>query len=279
MNTLKTGLLMVAMTLLLTFVGSFFGQQFMVMAFIGAMVMNLVMYWFSDKMVLAMYRAKEVNQAQHPRLYGIVKELAQDAGLPMPRVYVIPTETPNAFATGRNPKHAAVAATEGILRILNERELRGVMAHELAHIQNRDMLVGTVAAGLAGAIMMMARFGLFFGGRDSRDNPLGAVGLILIMILAPLAAIMVQTAISRRREYMADETGARLAEDPMALASALQKLHRSVEMRPMAGGNEATAHLFIVNPFSARSMMSWFSTHPPVESRVERLQAMSRMAR
>lgn len=277
MNTAKTVLLMVSLTVLLIFVGNVIGgPRAMVPFFIMAMVMNLGMYWFSDKMVLAMYRAREVNPAQNPRFYNIVQELSQRAGLPMPKVYIIPTDSPNAFATGRNPKHAAVAATEGLLRMLSERELRGVMAHELAHVKNRDLLTGTIAAGVAGAIMMISRMALWFGSsRDSNNNPLGAVGLILTLILAPIAALLVQLWISRTREFSADETGAEIAGDPLGLASALSKLQRGVEFRPLAAGNEATAHLFIVNPFSGRAVASWFSTHPAVEERIARLEAMA----
>lgn len=278
MNTAKTILLMVSLTVLLMMVGGLIGgPRAVVPFFIMAMLMNFGMYWFSDKMVLAMYRAREVTQAQNPRFYDIVQDLAQRAGLPMPKVYVIPTDSPNAFATGRNAKHAAVAATEGLLSMLNDRELRGVMAHELAHVRNHDLLIGTIAAGVAGAIMMISRMALWFGhSRDSDNSPHSAIGLIITLILAPIAALLVQMWISRTREYGADETGAAIAGDPLGLASALSKLQRGVEHRPLTAGNEATAHLFIVNPFSARNITSWFSTHPAIEDRIARLEAMTR---
>lgn len=249
----------------------------MMMAFIFALGMNLFAYWFSDKMVLRMYKAQVVTEAESPRLYNIVRELAMKAQLPMPKVYIIPTDTPNAFATGRNPEHAAVAATQGILNLLSDGELRGVIGHELAHVKHRDILISTIAAVFAGAIAMiahMAQWGAIFGGYGRSDNDRGNIwGALAIAILSPIAAMLIQMAISRSREYAADEGGARFHGNPRDLASALAKLHRGAQLRPM-NANPATAHMFIVNPLSAKGMMSLFSTHPPVEERIARLEAM-----
>jgi heat shock protein HtpX len=280
MNTTKTIVLMVVLTVLLVFVGGALGgRQGMIMAFIFASVMNLVSYWFSDKIVLRMYNAREVTDAEAPVLYGITRDLAMRANLPMPKVYVIPSDAPNAFATGRNPKHAAVAATEGILRLLNRDELMGVMAHELSHVMNRDILIGTIAATIAGAISMiasMAQWGMIFGGgrRDDNQGSGNMIAAIAMMILAPIAAALVQMAISRSREYQADATGARISGNPMALASALKKLQMGSQRVPL-DANPATAHMFIVNPLRGGGMVNLFSTHPPMEERIARLEQMA----
>ncbi len=279
-NTLKTTALLAALTVLLILIGSLVGgEQGMIAAFIFAGLMNFVSYWWSDKIVLWMYSAREVTEAEAPELHTIVRRLAQSAGIPMPRIYIIPTDTPNAFATGRNPQHAAVAATEGILRLLTTDELEGVIGHELGHVRNRDILTSTVAATLAGAIMMLARmaqWAAIFGVGRSRDDEEGAggmVGMLLLAIVAPLAALLIQMAISRSREYQADATGAKISHKPWALADALEKLERASTIAPM-NANPATAHLFIVNPLSGASLMNLFSTHPPIEARVARLRAM-----
>jgi heat shock protein HtpX len=275
MNAMKTFLLMAVMTLLLMAVGSLLGgRNGAIVALVLAGVMNLGAYWFSDKMVLARYRAKPVGPEDATGLYAAVRELSSETGIPMPRVYVIPSESPNAFATGRNPEHAAVAATEGILRILDRRELKGVMAHELSHVRHRDILISSVAATLAGAIGYLAfagRLRALFGGRRSGDNTLL---VLVISLLAPLAAAVVQMAISRQREYAADAGGAHMTRDPEALASALQKLQLGVARRPMGEGAATTAHLFIMNPLSGEGLTRMFSTHPPVEERVARLRGM-----
>jgi heat shock protein HtpX len=271
------------MTVLLVGVGKLLGgNNGMVMAFIFAMIMNGISYWFSDKIVLAMYRAQRVTEAEAPELYNITQGLASRAGMPMPKVYIIESNTPNAFATGRSPEHAAVAATTGILRLLNREELTGVLAHELSHVRHRDILISTVAATIAGAISMlanMAQWGLMFGGfggrRDDRDGgPLGLIGALLTIILAPLAAMLIQMAVSRSREYAADEGGAKLCGNPLSLANALRKLHAGVQRFPMQDANPATAHLFIVNPFTSGGLVSLFSTHPPIEERIARLEGM-----
>ena len=273
-NALKTVLLLGALSGLLLYLGELLGgSQGLVMGFLFAIVMNFGSYWFSDKIVLAMYRAKQVGPGH--RLYDITANLAQRAGLPQPKVYVIPDESPNAFATGRNPSHAAVAATEGILRTLNDDELAGVMAHELAHVKNRDILISSVAATIAAAIMMVSRFAMFFGGsRDSREggNP---VALLATVILAPIAAMLIQAAISRSREYVADATGAAIAGHPMGLVSALRKIE-AVARRVPLDANPATAHMFIIKPFSGGGLLSLFSTHPPTEKRVQALTALAR---
>jgi heat shock protein HtpX len=256
------------------------GQGGMIIAFGFAVVMNFISYWFSDKIVLSMYRAKKVEETDAPRLYSMVQRLATQAGLPGPRVYIIPDSSPNAFATGRNPENGVVAYTQGILDLLSEDELEGVTAHELAHIKNRDILTQTIAATIAGAIGMlasMAKWGAIFGGMGGRDDREGGgggiIGLLVMAIVAPIAAMFVQMAISRTREYAADATGAQISAKPLSLANALRKLHSGAARRPM-DANPATAHMFIVNPLSGRSMMSLFSTHPPVEERIARLEAM-----
>ena len=279
MNTLKTTFLMAILTVLLvTAGGALGGPGGMVTAFFFAVVMNGLSYWFSDKIVLRMYGAKEVGSEDAPKLYRILQDLTLRAHMPMPKVYLIPQETPNAFATGRDEKHAAVAVTEGILDILSESELRGVLAHELSHVKNRDILIGTIAATMAGAISMLAQiaqWGLIFGGRgnDRREggNPIVALAMI---ILAPLAAMLVQLAISRGREYGADATGAAISGDPLSLADALKKLQRGVEKIPMEA-NPATAHMFIVSPLTSGGLMTLFSTHPPLEERIARLEMMA----
>jgi len=273
MNTMRTVLLMTLLTLVLVAAGGALGGQGgALFALVMAAVMNLGSYWFSDKVVIKMYRGQEV---QSGTLYEVVGELCQSNGLTMPKVYVLPQDTPNAFATGRNPQHAVVAATRGIVQILSHDELKGVMAHELAHVQNRDILIGSIAATFAGAISYlahMAQWAMIFGGRDDEDNnPLALIGM---MILAPIAAMLVQMAISRSREYGADEKGARLCGQPHALASALRKLEASNRRAPMQKVNEATAHMFIVNPLSGNKLASLFSTHPPMEERIRRLEGM-----
>jgi len=278
MNTVKTALLMMGLTVLLVFVGgALWGSNGMWLFFAIAMVMNLINYWFSDKIVLRMYGAREVTEADAPMLYSITRELANRGQLPMPRVYVIPSDGLNAFATGRNPKHAAVAATEGILRVLSRDELMGVMAHELSHVGNRDILIGTIAASIAGAISMIAniaQWGMIFGGFGGRrdDDRGGGLGAILMVILAPIAALLIQMAISRSREYQADASGAKLCGNPIALANALRKLQMGAERIPMQA-SPATAHMFIVNPLRG-GFKSMFSTHPPMEERIARLEAM-----
>jgi len=279
MNTLKTTFLMALLTVLLvTAGGALGGEGGMMMAFLFALVMNGVAYWFSDKIVLRMYGAKEIGPEEAPGLHRIVQELAMQAQMPMPKLYLIPQMAPNAFATGRDEKHAAVAVTEGILRILDDRELRGVLAHELSHIKNRDILVGTIAATMAGAISMlanMAHWGMIFGGRggDQREGGHPIVALAMI-IIAPLAAMLVQMAISRSREFGADATGAAISGDPLSLANSLRKLQRGVERTPMEA-NPATAHMFIVNPLTGGGLMTLFSTHPPLEERVRRLERIA----
>ena len=278
MNTLKTTFLLTALTLLLLFFGKALGgNSGMMFALVMAGVMNFVSYWFSDKIVLKMYGAKEATEAEAPRLYRITRQLAMKAMLPMPKVYIIPGMSPNAFATGRNPQHAAVAATEGILKMLNDEELEGVMAHELAHVGDRDILISSIVATIAGAISMlanMAQFAAMFGGRD-RERGGNPMVMIAMAIIAPIAAMLVQMAISRSREYQADDYGARICGKPLALASALKKLHMGVAAIPMEA-NAATAHMFIVSPLTGGGLMSLFSTHPPMEERVKRLEELSR---
>src|SRR5882724_8715960 len=284
-NLMKTGVLLAALTVLLVLIGGALGgQNGMVMAFVLALVMNFGSYWFSDKIVLAMYRAQPVDEAAAPALHRIVRTLATRAGIPMPKVYIIPQETPNAFATGRNPQHAAVAVTEGILRIMSEEELEGVLAHELSHVQNRDTLIMAIAATLAGAITYMAhmaQWAMIFGGgrRDSSDEHEsgggGVIGGLLMIVLAPIAAMLIQMAVSRSREYQADASGAQMAGQPWGLAKALEKLEVASKVAPM-DATPATAHLFIVNPLTGGGWTTLFSTHPPIAERVARLRAMAR---
>ena len=280
-NTLKTTFFLAVLSVLFIFIGSLLGgQSGATMALMMAAVMNIGAYWFSDKIVLAMYRARQVAEREAPELYGVVRELTMRAGLPMPKVYIMDNPAPNAFATGRNPEHSAVAVTTGILGILSRDELAGVIGHELAHIKNRDILISTVAATIAGAISYithMATWGLMFGGgrRDDEDrNPFGSAIAIAVMILAPIAAMLIQMAISRSREYTADESGAVICGNPLSLAWALKKLHAASRRIPM-NDNPATAHMFIVSPLSGGGMLSLFSTHPPIEERVARLEAMA----
>ncbi len=277
-NRVKTVLLLAGLTAFLIFVGKVLGgRQGMYFAFILALGMNFFSYWFSDKIVLRMYRAQEVSPEEAPQMHQIVEDLAREAGIPKPRIYIIPDDSPNAFATGRNPQHAAVAATQGILRILAPVELKGVLGHELGHVLNRDILISTIAATLAGAVMILASMARWaaifgFGGRDNEEGP-GILGILVMSIIAPIAAMLIQMAISRSREYLADETGARLAHNPESLARALEKLSVASQRIPM-DASPATAHMFIVNPLTGGTLMNLFSTHPPIEERVARLRAM-----
>jgi len=273
---LKTGVLLVLLTVLFVAIGSYVGGRGgMVMAFAFAVLMNAGAYWFSDKIVLKMYRAQEVSEAEAPELHAMVHRLATAASVPMPKIYILPNDSPNAFATGRNPQHAAVAVTRGIMKILAPDELEGVLAHEMAHVKNRDILIGTIAATFAGAIMMLARFAQFsaiFGGGRSREGG-GGLGLIAMAIVAPIGAMLVQMAVSRSREYQADASGARFCGRPDSLARALEKIAGTSKRIPLEA-TPATAHMFIMSPLSGKGMMSLFSTHPPMEKRVERLRAM-----
>ena len=277
-NQIRTTILMAVMTALILWVGQLLGgRQGMIIALIFAAGMNFFSYWYSDKLVLKMYRAREVSPDQAPELYQAVQRLSQRAALPMPRLYVIPQQAPNAFATGRNPAHAVVAVTEGLLSIMEPNELAGVLAHELAHVKNRDILIGSIAATMAGAIMVlasMARWSAIFGGgggNDEESGGAGFIGLIAMSIIAPMAAMIIQMAISRSREYLADATGASFVGDPEGLARALEKLSAYTKRLSM-NANPSTAHMFIVNPLSGKSLMSLFSTHPPVEERIARLR-------
>jgi len=278
MNYFKTAALLAVLTAVLVFFGNALGgRQGAIIALVFAGVMNFTSYWWSDKIVLRMYRAKEVGEDDEPGLYGIVRDLAMKASMPMPRVYIMPGETPNAFATGRNPSHAAVAVTSGIMKLLDADELKGVIGHELTHVRNRDILISTVAATIAGAISMLAQMAYFaalFGGRDDErgGNPLV---LLAMMIVAPMAAMVIQMAISRSREYAADKGGAEMAGNPLYLAGALKKLEYFNRRIPMRKPNQATAHMFIVSPLSGRGMVRLFSTHPPMEERIRRLEAMA----
>ncbi len=284
MQRLKTTFLLALLTVLMVTMGSALGGRTgMVTAFVMALGMNFFSYWFSDKIVLKMYGAQEIGEHDHPMFYNMVRHLASRGGLPMPKVYIIPSDSPNAFATGRNPEHAAVAATEGILRILSPEELEGVMAHELAHVQNRDILVGTIAATFAGAISMignMLQWGAMFGagrGDDEEGGGIGGlVGSLAMAIIAPIAAMLIQMAVSRSREYLADASGAEICGRPLALASALRKLHMASQALPMQEARPATAHMFIVNPLTGGGIASLFSTHPPMEERIARLEQMAR---
>ena len=277
-NLLKTAVLMAAITALFMLVGRMIGGPAgMAFALVLAIGMNVFSYWFSDKLVLRMVNAREVDAASAPQFHRIVAELAQRAGLPMPRVYLIDDDSPNAFATGRDPNHAAVAATTGILRALSERELRGVMAHELAHVKHRDILISTITATMAGAVSMLANVAMFFGGRDQEGRPANPIAGILVALLAPLAAGLIQMAISRAREFEADRGGAEISGDPRALASALDKIHRIARGLPMEAveHHPETAQMMIMNPLSGRGITSWFATHPPTEERIARLLAMA----
>ncbi|HWX91249.1 MAG TPA: zinc metalloprotease HtpX [Terriglobales bacterium] len=270
-NTFKTAFLLTSLALLLMFIGGYFGgERGLLIGLIFAGVMNVGSYFFSDKIALATYRAQPVTREQLPRAHQVVERLTQKAGLPMPKIYVIPTDSPNAFATGRNPQHSSVAVTEGILNLLNDEELEGVLAHELGHVNNRDILISSVAATLAGAITYLARFAMFFGG-GSRDERRGSgLGALVMIILAPIAAMLIQLAVSRSREYQADQTGADLTGNPYALASALAKLDAYSKRIPMAA-TPSTAHLFIIQPLLGVNVGNLFSTHPPIAKRIERL--------
>jgi heat shock protein HtpX len=278
MNNIKTLFLLVTLTLILVWAGGALGgKQGMTIALIFALMMNLFAYWFSDKIVLRMYRAKQVSEAEAPELYGIVRRLVQKAGMPTPNVYMINEDQPNAFATGRNPKHSAVAVTTGIMRILSHEELQGVIAHELSHVRHRDILISTIAATIAGAISylaQMAQWAMIFGGRGDDDEGGNPIAALAMMIVGPIAALIVQMAISRSREYSADESGARLAGNPRYLAGALRKLNAASQKIPMHA-NPATSHMFIVNPLSGGGLLRLFSTHPPIEERIARLESMS----
>ena len=277
-NIMKTAILMAAITALFVVIGSMLGgRQGMMLALLFALGMNFFSYWFSDKMVLRMYNAQEVDAGSAPQFYAMVQELAQRAGLPMPRVYLIQEDAPNAFATGRNPEHAAVAATTGILRVLSARELRGVMAHELTHVKHRDILISTISATMAGAISALANFAMFFGGRDEEGRPVNPLAGILVAILAPLAAGLIQMAISRAREFEADRGGAEISGDPAALAAALQKIEAYARGVPFqtAEAHPATAQMMILNPLHAGGLDRLFSTHPSTEERVSRLMQMA----
>ena len=282
-NLMKTAILMAAITALFMAIGSVLGgQQGMMLALVVALGMNFFSYWFSDQMVLKMYNAQQVDESSAPQFYAMVRELAQRAQLPMPKVYLIDEDAPNAFATGRDPEHAAVAATTGILRVLSAAELRGVMAHELAHVRHRDILISTVSATMAGAISMLANFAMFFGGRNSEGRSTNPIVGMLVMLLAPIAASLIQMAISRAREFEADRGGAEISGDPRALASALQKIHQyangGIPLGP-AERHPETAQMMIMNPLSAGGLRGLFSTHPSTEERVERLLAMAPLAR
>ncbi|MBI4849330.1 MAG: zinc metalloprotease HtpX [Nitrospirae bacterium] len=280
MNTIKTMTFMVGLTLVLVWAGAALGgRSGMTMALMFALVMNIFSYWFSDKIVLKMYRAKEVSENDAPELYSIVRRLSQKAELPMPKVYIMEQDQPNAFATGRNPEHAAVAVTTGIMNILSREELEGVIGHELAHVKHRDILISTIAATIAGAISylaQMAQWAMIFGGSRHDDDEGGSpIAAIVMMIVGPIAAMLIQMAISRSREYLADEGGSRIAGNPRHLAGALKKLHMASQRIPLEA-NPATSHMFIVSPLSGGGIIKLFSTHPPIEERIARLEAMAR---
>jgi len=277
----RTLMLLTVLTVFIVFMGRLIGGPTgMVMALVLAGLMNFVSYWFSDKIVLSMYGAQPVSEQEAPELYMMIREMAQRAGIPMPRVYIIPSEAPNAFATGRSPEKAVVAVTEGLLRLMEPHEIKGVLAHELAHVKNRDILIQSIAATLAGAVMVLAdiaRWSVIFGGfrGDDEDEGLGIFGTIAVAILAPIAAMLIQLAISRSREYLADEMGAKFAGNPEFLASALEKLGYATQKIPMQNVNPATSHMFIVNPLSGGGWLTLFSTHPPLEERIRRLRTMA----
>src|SRR5213592_749419 len=277
MNQLKTAFLVVALTVLLVLVGDLWHGTGGMIVFLGiALVMNGVAYWFSDRIALASAQAQEVSPADAPMLYRLADRLAVQYGVPRPRVYVSPDPSPNAFATGRNPSHAAICVNEGLLRILDEEELYGVLAHEFGHVRNRDILISSVVAVLAGTITLISQFGWYLGGgRDDRQSPFGPILALLTVILAPIAALLIQLAVSRSREYQADKTGAEVSGDPMALASALRKLERATEVVPSQTAQPAFAHLYIVNPLGGQSLAGLFSTHPPIEERIRRLEELA----
>ncbi|MFW5991518.1 MAG: zinc metalloprotease HtpX [Candidatus Nanoarchaeia archaeon] len=277
-NQFKTFVLLALLTGMLLFVGQLLGGAFgLGLAIVIVVGMNFVSYFWSDKIVLKMYKAKHVTLNSYPELYGMVKEVAQQAKIPMPKVYIIPSSQANAFATGRNPKNASVACTEGILSLLTKNELKGVLAHEISHIKNRDILIQTVAAtiaGIIGFVASMARWSAIFGGFGGDDDGGGLIGLLVLAIVAPLMAVVIQLAISRSREYLADETGARIIHDPKSLASALEKIHDSAKKNPMRFGSPSSSSLFIANPFKASGIVNLLSTHPPVQQRVDRLNKL-----
>ncbi len=280
MNRIKTTLLLTTLTLLFIAIGSALGgQSGMIIAFLLAGAMNFFSYWYSDKIVLKMYGAKEVSEHDHPTFYRLVQRLAQRGNMPMPKVYIIPTQGPNAFATGRSPQHAAVAATEGILQLLSEEELEGVMAHELAHVANRDTLISTIVATFAGAISVIANMlqwaAIFGAGRSDDEEGGSPIGGLILAFIAPMAAMLIQMAVSRSREYLADAAGANLCGKPLALANALRKLQNGAAVAPLESATPATAHLFIVNPLRGESLLKLFSTHPPMAERIARLEAMA----
>ncbi len=280
-NFLKTAFLLTLLTLLLIWLGAAIGGRTgVIVAFCFALILNFVSYWYSDKIVLAIYRAQPAQEAEFPVLFRAVSDLTQAASVPMSKIYIIPTQTPNAFATGRDPNHAAVAVTHGILSVLSEDELRGVLSHEIAHVKNRDILIQTVVATIAGAISMiayMARWTAFFGGGRGRRGG-NIIGILVMSIVAPIVAMLIQLAISRTREYQADESGARISGAPLSLANALRKLTLASKRIPMRGANPNTAHLFIVNPLSGSGLVRLFSTHPPLEDRIARLERMTQNA-
>lgn len=276
MQRIRTFFFLTFLTVILVLLGSIFGKEGMIIALIFALLMNFFSYWFSDRIILALYRCQKVKEDEYPNLFRIVRRLSQTAGLPMPKIYIFPSSTPNAFATGRNPQHSAVAVSVGILQMLSDEEISGVLGHELSHIKNRDVLIATIVATIAGAITFIARmaqWAALLGGRNrERGNPFALIGYLLMAILAPLAAFLVQMAISRSREYLADEKGAGFCGNPLYLARALEKLSLANKRIPMAGVNPATSHLFIVNPFSKKSIFNLFSTHPPIEERIKHLE-------
>ena len=283
-NQIKTFIFLTILTVILILLGSMIGgKNGLIVATIFSLIMNFIAYYFSDKIVLSMYKAREVSEQEAPGLYRIVRYLAQRANLPMPKIYIVPAEEPNAFATGRNPENAAVAVTAGLLKLLNEEELMGVLAHELAHIKNRDILLQTVTATIVGAITFIAEIGrlsIFFGGlgrdEDEKNNPLAVIFFIIMLIVLPIAATMIQLAISRSREYLADEVGAKICGNPLYLANALKKIHDYITQGASMEVNPATAHMFIVNPLSGEKLVNLFSTHPPIEDRIRRLVEMAR---
>jgi heat shock protein HtpX len=279
MSVFKTTLLLTLLTFLLVWIGNIVaGTPGMLVAFCFALILNMVSYWYSDKIVLSMYRAREITPSEYPKIFEIVRKLTKEAHLPMPKLYLIPSQTPNAFATGRNPQHAAVAVTQGILDMLNDDELEGVLSHELSHVMNRDILIASIAATLAGAIFLLAniaRFSAIFGGFGGRRRDGNLIGLLIVSIVAPLAALLIQLAISRSEEFRADRRGALLSKKPLSLASALKKLQAMSQKRPLAA-NPTTAHMFIVNPLRGGGISALFSTHPSVEQRVKRLEEIAK---
>ncbi len=279
LNHIKTMFLMIILTVILMVAGELLlGEGGLIIAFGIALVMNFFAYWYSDKMAITMTRSRPLKESEGPEVYGAVRKLAENSNMPMPRIYLMPTDQPNAFAAGRNPSNSVVAVTQGLVRMLNQQELEGVLAHEMAHIRNRDILVSTMAAVIAGALMMISRLGMYgmmFGGRREGGHPIMLIIKLAALILAPLAAILIRMAISRTREYQADSTGAVISGNPEGLASALQKMENHARKRPLQV-NEAASHMFIVNPLSAKGLSGLFSTHPPIQERVKRLRSMNR---